>query len=78
MMIMEAFFYVLQIMAIKFIKHCEFTCTGSERELISGLPTTVNSDDDQLNLHSLSTGKSISKMIKEELKFSLLLRETQK
>ena len=47
------------------------------RELIRGLPTTVNSDYDQLNLHSLSAGKSISKMIYRRLEFSVLLRETK-
>ena len=40
-MIMEAFFYVLQIMTIK---SNIANPLALERELIGGLPTTVNSD----------------------------------
>ena len=64
MMIMEAFFYVLRIMAIK---SNIANPLALERQLIRGLPTSVNLDYDWLNLHYLSTGKSISKMIYRRL-----------
>ena len=63
-MIMEAFFYVLRIMTIK---SNIANPLALEREQIGGLPTTVNSDYHWLNLHSLSTGKLISKMIYRRL-----------